>query len=208
MIVVEDLIVREHSVICDQTVYIDVFLQCNIPEAIHCDTVSLSIHPHAFIKQTVSGKKLLCKADSGGMLKEQVPNFNPIKKPVPSHIEVKAHTESSSSAIVCVNTQDLLRRTDSTKNYRRESQQVKEDFSEALVLEEVELTPGKNVLNLSKQVTKSQFSRIHMNFSMCLCFSENFISKMICHYTFLTIKLKLDPLIHSMTCISLHKRYR
>jgi hypothetical protein len=154
LIVVEDLTVKEHSIICDQTVYIDIYIQCNIPSAIRCDSVSLAVQPQAFIKQATSGKKLLCKTDSGGMLREQVPNFNPVRKPVPSHIEVKAHTESSSSGIVCVNTQDLLRRTDSTKNYRRESQQVKEDFSDAFVVEGVELTPGKNVLNLSKQVRK------------------------------------------------------
>ncbi|XP_061176418.1 trafficking protein particle complex subunit 10-like [Saccostrea echinata] len=161
MFVVEDVVVQEHSIICDQTVTIDLHLQCDIPEAVHCDSVSLSVRPHAVIKHNVSGKRLLCKIDSGGMLKEQVPNFNPIRKPVPSQIEVKANMDSGSCGIVCVNSQDLLRRMDSSKNYRRESQQTKEDFSEALVLQEVELKPGKNVLSLSKQVKNAGGHKPH-----------------------------------------------
>lgn len=152
MFVVEDIVVQEHSIICDQAVSIDIHIKCDVPDTVQFDFVSLSVRPHNVTKPTVSGKKLLCKADSGGFLREQVPNFNPVKKPVPSHIEVKASMESSSCGIVCVNSQDLLRRMDSTKNYRRESQQIKEDFNEALRLEKVELTPGKNVLSFSKEV--------------------------------------------------------
>ena len=152
MFIVEDVVVQEHSIICDETVCIDLHIQCDIPDTVKCDFVHLSIRPHAIIKPNISGKKLLCKKDSGGILREQVPNFNPIRKPVPSHIEVRANTESAGCGIVCVNTQDLLRRMDSSKNYRRESQQIKEDFSEALRLEGVELRPGRNVLSLTKQV--------------------------------------------------------
>ncbi|XP_022294052.2 trafficking protein particle complex subunit 10-like isoform X1 [Crassostrea virginica] len=152
MFIVEDVVVQEHSIICDETVCIDLHIQCDIPDTVKCDFVYLSIRPHAIIKPNVSGKKLLCKKDSGGILREQVPNFNPIRKPVPSHIEVRANTESAGCGIVCVNTQDLLRRMDSSKNYRRESQQIKEDFSEALRLEGVELRPGRNVFSLTKQM--------------------------------------------------------
>lgn len=152
MFVVEDIVVQEHSIICDQAVSIDIHIKCDVPDTVQFDFVSLSVRPHNVTKPTVSGKKLLCKADSGGFLREQVPNFNPVKKPVPSHIEVKASMESSSCGIVCVNSQDLLRRMDSTKNYRRESQQIKEDFNEALRLEKVKLTPGKNILSFSKEM--------------------------------------------------------
>ena len=158
MMVVESLLIKEQSILVNHNTAIDIDITFNIPQDIKCDKISLTLKKYSPSNREFSGKRLLSKTDSGGVLKEQVPNFTPIRYRTPNMIEVKSHVEGSlarplACSIVCVNTQDVLRRSDSMKNQKRESLAVREELLHTLSIDGMTLKAGTSTFNISSKVS-------------------------------------------------------
>ncbi|KAK3098351.1 hypothetical protein FSP39_018670 [Pinctada imbricata] len=159
MITVDSLSIQEKTILVEQDIVIDIEITCNIPTEVDCDKISLSLKKSLPDIREKQGKRLLSKTDSGGIMKEQVPNFTPIKSRTPNMIEVKSHIEGSPSkpsacSIVCVNTQDVLHRSDSVKSQKRDSLQLKEESSYTLSTPNITLKPGSCSFTISSKMLK------------------------------------------------------
>lgn len=159
MFTLEDITIEPSVVKLDNTVDIKLTVINNSPCDISCDSISLSLKK-ALSSDLQYVKRPVKREASDASLKEQVPNINIVKKGISPLINIQANFEGSkespvSSGIVCVNSHELLRRSDSSgKAIKRASDVVLDDYTNSVSVSDVTLHPGANTIYLSKQVGK------------------------------------------------------
>ena len=134
------------------------------PVDLSCDSIWLTLSDYspssAKLKRLDSIKTPVSRQSSDTLLDRRiVMNKKPIKKRIPSVIGLQAHYERSqstvaSAGIACVNTNEILKRNDSTQSDMGvvEENIIKDTISTCVKLDNILLKQGENIIHFSCEV--------------------------------------------------------
>ena len=134
------------------------------PVDLSCDSIWLTLADYtpssARLKRLDSIKTPVSRQSSDTLLDRRiVMNKKPVKKRIPSVIGLQAHFERSqslvaSAGITCVNTNEILKRNDSTQSDMGvgEDNIIKDTVSSCISLDNILLKKGENIIHFTCQV--------------------------------------------------------
>ena len=134
------------------------------PVDLSCDSIWLTLADYtpssARLKRLDSIKTPVSRQSSDTLLDRRiVMNKKPVKKRIPSVIGLQAHFEGSQSSvasagIACVNTNEILKRNDSTQSDMgvADDNIIKDTVSSCVSLDNILLKQGENMIHFTCQV--------------------------------------------------------
>ncbi|KAL3882131.1 hypothetical protein ACJMK2_028502 [Sinanodonta woodiana] len=160
--------IKEEKVSLDEKVEVELVIQNNSPFSIFCNKIWLtlkSFKPDQNVMEkrakVINQKISVFRTGSDSSLERQVTNFQPVRKQMPSLINLQASFEGTKKGIpslcgiTCVNTHELLKRADSAGQSVGKQEPVKLETSNTLCLENVKLHHADNRIRFMGQANEA-----------------------------------------------------